>query len=202
MTGTRKPFAFVAWNSPNFLFNSLNEMVKHDQISFYSVIQHRPEPADDLVKKGEKEHFHVYCEPVDTLFLSEVKSELSEIQPEGINRPARIQKSAFDPWFVYCLHDEQYLLSIGQSRHFHYDVEDFINSDNDVFYEYVRNVNWNKFHKSNNKVRLLVERVARDGGSWVDVLDSGIIPINQYLAYRQMFDAYYFKFHGQNLFEK
>lgn len=200
MTGTRKPFSFVSWNSPDFLFNSLIELNKKNVITFWSAIHHSPEPADDFAKKGEKEHYHVYCEPFDTIYYSEIVSQLSEVQPEGINRPAQIRKSAFDPWFVYGLHDPEYLLSIGQTRHYHYDTDDFINSDNDTFFEYVRSVNWSKYHKSNNKVRKLIEDTAREGGSWTDVLDSGIVPINQYVAYRQMFDSYFYKYH-KNFFK-
>lgn len=200
MTGTRKPFSFVSWNSPDFLANSLLDLEKRDVISFWSFIHHIPEPSDDIISKGEKEHFHVYCEPLNTVLYSEIIASLSEIQPEGINRPSQIRRSAFDPWFVYGLHDKEYLLSIGQVRKYHYSSDDFVNSNDDIFAEYVRSVNWNKFHKSNNNVRKLIKDYAVKGKSWVDVVDSGVIPINQYGAYKSMFDSYLFRFHhiGEN----
>lgn len=121
---TTKPISSISWNSRNYLVDRLEELRKAHLIAFWVLVKHTAEEDE------KKDHIHFYVEPnrsVDTELLREKFIELVPgSKPLGVNK---FQKSDFQNWLWYCLHDKAYLLSKGETRKYHYSIEDLISSD-------------------------------------------------------------------------
>lgn len=121
---TTKPVSSVSWNSRQYLVDRLEELRKAHLIAFWVLIQHYAEEDE------KKDHIHFYLEPnrsIDTELLREKFIELVPgSKPLGVNK---FQKSNFQNWLWYSLHDKAYLLSKGETRNFSYSVSDLIASD-------------------------------------------------------------------------
>ena len=121
---TTKPISSISWNSRNYLVDRLEELRKAHLIAFWVLVKHTAEEDE------KKDHIHFYLEPnrsVDTELLREKFIELVPgSKPLGVNK---FQKSDFQNWLWYCLHDKAYLLSKGETRKYHYSIEDLISSD-------------------------------------------------------------------------
>ena len=127
---TTKPISTISFNSRDYLVLKLRELTKAKRLSFWAIIEHKPE--DD--EGGKKVHFHVYCEPSKMLQTDDLRDELREFDPEKPDKPKGClswHSSKFDAWYLYALHDKRYLASKGQSRRFHYSFDEFITSDED-----------------------------------------------------------------------
>lgn len=121
---TTKPISSISWNSRNYLVDRLEELRKAHLIAFWVLVKHTAEEDE------KKDHIHFYVEPnrsVDTELLREKFIELVPgSKPLGVNK---FQKSDFQNWLWYCLHDKAYLFSKGETRKYHYSIEDLISSD-------------------------------------------------------------------------
>lgn len=121
---TTKPISSISWNSRNYLVDRLEELRKAHLIAFWVLVKHIAEEDE------KKDHIHFYVEPnrsLDTELLREKFIELVPgSKPLGVNK---FQKSDFQNWLWYCLHDKVYLLSKGETRKYHYSIEDLISSD-------------------------------------------------------------------------
>lgn len=121
---TTKPISSISWNSMQYLVDRLEELRKAHLIAFWVLIQHHAEEDE------KKDHIHFYVEPnrsIDTEVLRENFIELvPDSKPLGVNK---FQKSNFQNWLWYCLHDKAYLFSKGETRKYHYSIEDLISSD-------------------------------------------------------------------------
>lgn len=137
---TSKPISTISYNSEDFLCLKLTELLKAHIISFWVVIFHQPE---DDERKG---HFHVYVEPSKMLQTDELKDMFIEF--DGVNeKPLGVlsfDSSKFGPWYLYALHDKDYLALLGQTRKFHYTDGDFIVCDGDEMLQRVQRIDWNK----------------------------------------------------------
>lgn len=127
---TTKPISTISFNTRDFLVQKLKELTRVKILSFWAVIEHKPE--DD--ESGKKIHFHVYAEPSKMLQTDDLREELKEFDLEKPDKPRGCltwNSSKFDSWYLYALHDKRYLASKGQSRKFHYLHDDLITSDDD-----------------------------------------------------------------------
>ncbi len=178
---TRKPFATISYNTPLFLDRILHDMLEKGIIEFYAFIEHLPE--DDETKK----HIHLYVEPngeINTLsFCDKLK------QPD-VNNPdspplgcIRCVSSRFSDWYMYSLHDVDYLATKLETRKYHYSNEDFWLSNTDVFKELIHTSDLTKY-KAFKKFRECVE----SGQSFRDLFSNGFIPVQQINQYER---AYY-----------
>lgn len=190
MPSTDRPLSFISWNSENFLKNKLDYFIDNNTFAFYMFIKHYPEPKDDMTGKEEKLHYHVYFEPFKRIDTNVMIREFEEIEEKGINRPARIQKSKFDNAYLYFIHDKSYLFSKGQERKHHYKYSDIITSSDFELAEKVRTIDYTKINKTNMALMKFLIESAKKGVSWVDLLETGQIPINQYTIYKDIYFNY------------
>lgn len=123
---TTKPISSISWNSMQYLVDRLEELRKAHLIAFWVLIQHHAEDDE------KKDHIHFYVEPnrsIDTEVLRDNFIELlPDSKPLGVNK---FQKSNFQNWLWYCLHDQAYLLTKGETRKYSYSIEDLISSDDE-----------------------------------------------------------------------
>lgn len=104
---TQKPISTISYNSESFLKEKLDIWVKAHIIQAYQYICHKGED-------GDKDHIHLRIEPNKKLDPMDLADELKEFiqgkdKPLGV-RPFRPSKE--EDWFMYVVHDAEYLLSL------------------------------------------------------------------------------------------
>lgn len=147
----------------------LEEFLESKKIQFWAFINHFPD-EDDL-----KEHFHVYVEPFATLDTVPFNDSFVEVVPGS--KPLKClawRSSKFSDWYMYCLHDSEYLLYKGLKRNLTYAQDDFIVSDFDEFNHLVHS-----FDRSAIIGYKALFDHARSGINVADAIDIGVIPYSQ-----------------------
>lgn len=178
---TSKPFATISYNTAPFLQRKLEDLILSRKIEFYTFVHHFKE-EDEL-----KEHKHLYIVPNGLIDTDSVVTYLVEPDTANpLNKPLgciRCKPSKFADWYLYGKHDEDYLASKGQSRKYHYSLEDFISSDNDYMLEEVHTIDYSSLNRS----KALKEAV-NDGIEFSSLVAQGLIPIQQVYAYQQTYN--------------
>lgn len=125
---TSKSIATISYNTVEFLVQKLEELRKAHKIEFWFAMPHKPE--DDECKG--KPHSHVWIQPAVLLQTMDLQDELKECVP-GKKELGCISfwNSKVEPAFLYWLHDERYLASIGESRKYHYSIDEMLCPDPD-----------------------------------------------------------------------
>lgn len=179
---TTKPISTISYNSPGYLVLRLKELLKARKIEFFAYILHKGE--DD--EAGKKEHIHLYVEPACSIQTADLADFFVEPVP-GSELPLRcmpFRSSKFPDWYLYCLHDLQYLQSKGLTKKFHYTDSDFVTNDSQFFTCLVRSIDW----LAVSPARAVLDAVAQ-GYTKEEFLISGRFPITQTTAYSYLFDA-------------
>ena len=168
---TTKPISTISYNTETYLKGILDELVKAKKISTYHYIEHLPEEDE------KKSHFHVWMLPSRMLQTDDVRDAFKEFDPSDPERPLGclpFESSSFDNWYLYCLHDDAYLASKGQSRKYHYSRDNFVSSDDEFLNEQIRKIDMlhlNPYKKINDALKM--------GLSWQEFLSQGSIPLPQ-----------------------
>lgn len=127
---TRQPVSSVSYNTPEFLDEVLNDLVSKKIISFYAWIFHKGE-FDERLNYYDKDHIHLYLQLNKTIDLMDLKEFFKEDDPNN-NLPLgciSFHTSNWDDWFLYELHDPQYLATKFLTKQYHYTIDDFVSSD-------------------------------------------------------------------------
>lgn len=172
---TTKPVSTISYNTIPFLKLKLEELRKAKIISFWSFIYHKAE-ADE-----KKDHIHLYFEPSKMIQTDDIIEHLAQLTGKMIS-PTQVEllccmnmrSSKFDDWYLYCCHDEAYLLSKGQSREHHYCFDDFYASNVDELNFKVCEIDYT----AQNAMKQIVE-AQRLGLTLRDYLLRSAIPISQ-----------------------
>lgn len=178
---TSKPFSTISYNSVEFLTIKLNELVTSRKLIFWAFVEHYPE------EDQEKKHKHLYLVPNGQIQTDSLFDYLVEIDPSNpLNKPLAcvgIRSSKFFDWYMYALHDVEYLSMKGQSRKYHYDNSDVICSDRDFLYEEIHLMDMSKL----KKIRALNQAV-KDGVPFEELLMRGQVPVQQVYAFQKAYD--------------
>lgn len=177
---TSKPFSTISYNSREFLEVKLNDLVNRRKIAFFGFIEHLPEEDE------KKAHKHLYIVPNGQINTDEILDYLLELDPKNPDKPLGcipFHSSKFTDWYLYSLHDKDYLASKGQSRKYSYKKEEFIVSDSDFFNEEIHRMDLSHL----SKVKALRNAV-ESGVPFEHMLMSGQIPVQQVYAYKQTYD--------------
>jgi len=185
---TSKPFSTVSFNSPVFLTKKLMEFEKKRKILFWCYIIHDPEEDE------KKRHIHVFCVPNGKVDTDQFIDELEEIDPNN-KIPLKslpCNSSKFDDFYLYNLHDSNYLASKGQSRKLHYKKEDFAVSSEEQFSEMIHHVDYSKLNGA--KVSMIKGYVEKKIPFYA-LVASGVVPIQQIkgweMTYKLIWDSMY-----------
>lgn len=153
MSKTQRPLSTISYNTFDFLRAKLEELRKRGDLDFWCFIRHHGETNEDGSK--EKEHFHVYLQPGTALDRRELRQQFiqfykNESLPRGF---MPMQPSNWSDWYLYGLHDKEYLTSKGQSREFYYSDRDMVRSDDTFFWELVHRIDRTKINPLGEVVR-------------------------------------------------
>ena len=158
----------------------LNDLVNRRKIAFYAFIEHLPEEDE------RKKHKHVLIIPNGQINTDQVYDFLLEIDPANPDKPlgcTPFRSSKFSDWYLYSIHDRDYLASKGQSRKYFYKNEDFIVSDSDFFIEEIHSIDLSSLSKMKN-----LRNAVSSGVSFEQMVINGQIPIQQVYAYQRAYD--------------
>lgn len=177
---TSKPFSTISYNTSEFLRIKLDGLVNRRKIAFYGFIEHLPEEDE------KKAHKHLYIVPNGQLNTDEILDFLLEFDPKNPDKPLGCipcHSSKFADWYLYSVHDKDYLASKGQSRKYSYSKEELIVSDSDFLNEEIHRMDLSKL----SKVKAL-RNAAESGIPFEQMLITGQIPVQQVYAYKQTYD--------------
>lgn len=176
---TSKAFSTISYNSDKFLIFTLNNLVQTRVIDFWLFINHFPESDES------KKHKHLFIIPNGTFDTDGLKDYLTELVP-GCDKPLCCifcKSSKFIDFFLYSIHDEVYLASKGQSRVYHYSLDDFFTSDIDYFCELRHQMDLSKL----NRLQFLKES-AQNGETFSSLVTRGMIPVQLINQYHVVYD--------------
>lgn len=176
---TSKPFGTISYNSDKFLTFTLNNLVESRVIDFWLFINHFPESDES------KKHKHLFIIPNGIFETDKLKDYLAELVP-GFDKPLTCifcKPSKFTDFFLYSIHDEIYLASKGQSRVYHYSIDDFFTSDTDYFCELRHQMDISKL----NRLQFLKE-AASNGETFSSLVTRGMIPVQLINQYHVVYD--------------
>lgn len=178
---TNKCISTISYNSEKFLQNLLNELMEQQLIVFWVYVVHRPEHLEDGTM--EKPHIHLFVEPhtqIDTLWLSKISCEFDPKHPDLPLKCIWWQKSDWNNWLWYDLHDEQYLKLKLEKREYSYTYEDFVSSDDAEFFERYNNAR----HSSTIATMLRLPRMMQEM-SIAEMAYKGYIRPEQAVQFRE-----------------
>ena len=174
---TSKPIATISYNTPEYLKLKLDELSKAGRLSEWYFIHHKAE-ADE-----KKDHIHLYVVPSKMLQTDDLKKEFLQPDPAKpglfVTCP-RWVSSKFQDWYMYAIHDAAYLASKGQTRQYHYRMDDVQAYDRDAFEECVREIDLTTV----NAVKRMQD-AQKAGLSYAQFFKSGGVPINAVRAYEE-----------------
>ena len=177
---TSKPFSTISYNSADFLTVKLNDLVNRRKLAFWAYVEHLPEEDE------KKAHKHLYIVPNGQINTDEVLLDiLVEYDPAHPGKPlgcVGVKSSKFYDWYMYSIHDVDYLSSKGQSRKYHYRREEVACSDTDYLNEEIHQMDMSKL----SKVKALNEAV-RNGVPFEELLMRGQIPVQQVYAFQKTY---------------
>lgn len=131
---TQKPISTISYNTEDFLREKLDNWYKAHIIQAYHYIKH-------IGEDGDKDHIHLRIEPnkkLDPMDLLEgLKQYVSGNDKPLTCRPFRPSKE--EDWFLYVVHDPDFLKLKGESGKLRYKWEDIKASpDYDVQTAFIR----------------------------------------------------------------
>ena len=177
---TSKPFSTISYNSADFLTVKLNDLVNRRKLAFWAYVEHLPEEDE------KKAHKHLYIVPNGQIntdeVLLDILVEYDHTHPEKPLGCVGVKSSKFYDWYMYSIHDVDYLSSKGQSRKYHYKREEVACSDTDYLNEEIHQMDMSKL----SKVKALNEAV-RNGVPFEELLMRGQIPVQQVYAFQKTY---------------
>lgn len=179
---TTKTISTISYNTDDFLIDKLNKLINSKKIAYYIFIHHFAE------KDETKNHIHLLIEPYGKIDLPEFVDEFKEIDTDNPGlflgvMPFRITQD-FGDWFLYVLHDSDYLISKGLEKEFCYNQSDMITNNYDYLNELVHRINFRKFKKESEIIKAL-----QNGSSKYDLIKSGLCSMREFYQYERSIDV-------------
>lgn len=181
---TARPFSSISYNSFDKLKTVLDDQFNKGNIRFFAFILHLAE------KDEEKSHWHVYVEPDGQIDTNQFSNLFTEIQ-KGDPAPRRwrpCQNSKFDDWYLYSIHDQEYLEAKGQSRQHHYSFNQVISSDVADLKEHIGHIDYTRYTSLGSAIR-----AARSGESLDDYLARVPVKMVHFRSLQDIWKTYYMK---------
>lgn len=177
---TKKPFATISYNSQKYLTFVLDTMIEERLIEFYLFINHYPEEDE------KKQHIHLFVIPAGKIDTEIFRERLIELTPNN-DLPLRslpCVSSKFADWYLYALHDKDYLMTKLESRKYHYNKEAFVYSDEEYFTQYLHTTDFSKYKRLARFKEMVLSGVPFDL-----LVANGFIPPQLVYQYSRTYDS-------------
>lgn len=169
---TSKPIATISYNTQEFLYAKLEELIRNHKICDYIFINHFAEEDES------KNHIHLWIKPntlIDTMELQKHFLELDPLKPSKPLKCIDFRASHVDDWILYCQHYKPYLASKAESRQYHYTRDDFVYADEDSFEDlYNHAFKGSEWAKRNQ----ILEQLHRGTVNPTELILNGTVPLN------------------------
>lgn len=178
---TAKPISSVSWNTPSYLEQILEELLKGEVISFWCYICHKGE--DD--EGGKKDHIHLYVEPTKMIQTVKIRDCFKEPDPNN-KKPLGcldFNFSKWADWYLYGLHDEKYLTMKGLVKKYHYTPDCMAYSDEREFEFRVKTIAFD------NRPIEKMKTYIRSGKTFNEMLMAGLIPTGNFTNMQKLYFA-------------
>lgn len=179
---TTKPISTISFNTEAYLRLKLEELRKAKRISFWAYIKHIGE--DD--EAGKKDHFHVYAIPSKMILTDDVREHFVEPDPDKPDKPKGTLlwvSSKWEDWYLYGLHDAEYLESKQLVKKYHYSALEMRSSDDDELLLLVRTID-RTVYSLQKRMRDAIEQ----GVTKAMFFSQGCVPINLVSPYSMSWD--------------
>lgn len=172
---TRKWLSNISFNTPEWLKFTL-ERLRHDGlIDFWLFVPHKPEEEKDVLA-NKKEHIHLMFIPSKMIQTKTIDDEFNEYDPKMPDKPRRLTQvwhtmkdSNFADWWLYSLHDRDYLRMKGLERQYHYSIKDAVCSDDNSLERLISFIDLGEVYRKE-----IVFTAAAQGMSYSKAIASGI----------------------------
>ena len=178
---TAKPISTISFNSLDFCLGTLRQLVDIGRFTAWVAIPHKGEDDD----AGKKDHIHIYAEPSKRFQTDDLKGFFAERDPLS-DKPRSVlpwRSSSFADWYLYCMHDKQYLLRKGLERKYHYKDSDFLASDSDYLRCLIRNITAQDY-----SILAQMQGAQKAGLTWVQFFSRGSVPVQLVKQYKMCWD--------------
>lgn len=150
---TSKDLSNISYNTVEFLSAKLTYLQCKNIIEFWAFIKHRPEYNDDN-RANKKEHIHLMFRPNKRINTMIIAKEFYEPAPDS-NLPLKCTDdwrivNSFADWWLYILHDPDYLIHKHLEREFHYTFEDVYCSDKDTLERMISFIDLGEMYRLEN----------------------------------------------------
>lgn len=178
---TSKPIATISYNEPDFLQLKLEELRRAGRLSEWYFIKHTAEEDET------KDHIHLFVVPSKMLQTDDLIKEFSQPDP---TKPGKVLtcprwvSSKFGDWYLYAVHDLAYLTSKGQSRKYHYRLQDVVAFDYDALNDSVREIDLTTV----NAIKRMMD-AQQAGLTFGQFLQRGGVPIQAIRAYEEAWEV-------------
>lgn len=169
---TTRPCSSIAYAPAAWLELKLSELEYVGTLDWWAFIEHHAEEDE------KKDHTHLILYPgkkVDTQSLRDILSfsDLHAANPAPARPLPFVRTNSFQDWYLYVLHDADYLAQHRQSRKFHYRHEDIHTSDAAQLLEFVHQIDWTKI----NVMGQVIDSAMR-GESFADYVINNHVNVN------------------------
>ena len=147
MSKTKTFLSTISYNTIPWLKKKLEDLIENGTLDFWCFICHHGETNEDGSK--ERDHTHLFMVPATPIDCRQLRNEFiqfykDEKLPRGL-MPIRAN-TKWDDWYLYDLHDKEYLFSKGQSREYHYTDSDMVRSDDTYYWDSVHRIDRTKIN--------------------------------------------------------
>ncbi len=188
---TSKPISTISYNSPAFLEKTLNDFVSAGTITAWFYVFHNGEPQADNDEALGKDHIHLLVVPNKCIDLLKFTSAFIEVNPLDIKLPFRcmpFRNSKIEEWFLYALHQPDYLSMKGLEKEFHYTIDEMSTNNPD----YCHMLYVEAMQSLKNSPAYKLSRAADKGVDFSTLVRSGQIPVQQ-ISNSALFYSYFYK---------
>lgn len=179
---TTRTISNITYNTLPFFEHVINDLAERGIIEWAYWILHKADSDD------KKDHIHFVLRPSARIETTALRNAFLEPTADNPLPLAPTSKwfftNSMDDWILYVLHDEAYLASKGQTRNYRYEIESLCATDRDALMADYNNIDRVKF----DRLRRLAEAVY-DGIPFVNLVQSGLIPISQRAQYEAQYRA-------------
>lgn len=181
---TGLPVSTISFNTTGFLEERLVDMTNRGLLEWWAFIPHEPEPNPDNDDGNGKKHSHVRVHPAKRVQTEAIRQYLREYDPKRPKDPLGClpfwSSKHFGEWYLYVLHDVQYLKWKGLTREYHYRPEDIVTSDRDALNWFVRQNDL----KEISPIQSMIDAIGM-GMRFEEYFYMGKIPVQQIRQYRE-----------------
>lgn len=176
---TAKPFATISYNSKEFLKTQLDQMMEDKTLEFYCFISHLPEEDE------RKEHIHLFVIPMYKMDTEDFRDRLVEPIPGDLPRRCLpCVSSKFVDWYLYGLHDRDYLAMKMETRKYKYQREEMVTPDYEYFIQLIHRCDFSKW-KRQRRFKEMVE----SGETFDSLCSNGFIPAQLIYQYQKLYQS-------------